>query len=395
MKMRTKRKEYPLRVRSGWLCGALAAGLFGGPADAALKLDTHLSSEAEYDSDIFRVSPNTAEQALGTRRLYDYIWDNQLGADVEYLTGQQRLYTSGDVDRIFYRHHSDLDHNEFKWLAGMDWKLGQAVDGGVEYKDTRHMVPEEDRATPSTNLDYEADRNAGGSVNVKITPEWLAEGRVDWSEQDSPSTDVFFHVDETKYTLAGKYLGPGPITSGLQLQYVTGRAADLTQSGPYSEINTAYSLDYKSGTVSQLSLLLGGSTIHFEEGPHESFSTVTGQLTYKRSLSAKTSLNVDVFRRMEVYAVLADIVEETGGEVSMDWQASSKIFVNLTGSYSYDSFKPTPREDRVAVAGLGLKYQPLTWLSLKPAVHYQNRRSDQTLYDFGDTICSLEAKLQF
>ncbi len=393
--MPTNRKASALRAGLGWLCGTLAVGICGSPAQADLKLDTHLSSEGEYDTDIFRVSQAVAEQTLGTSHLSDFILDSQAGADVAYGLGQQKLYASGDVDRILYKLRTGLDHNEFKWLGGMDWKLGDAFNGGAEYKDSRRMVPEEARATPSTELAFESDRSAGGSFNANITPEWLAGGRVDWSQQESPSPEVYFRMHETTYTLDTKYQGLGYISVGAQVQYVDGKAADSTLSGPFTQINTDLTLDYKSGSVSKLSLLLGGSSIRFEQGASQSYSSEHIDLQYKRSLSAKTSLSVDAFRRTEVYAVLADFVEETGADVSLDWQASPKIFVDLLGSYTLDSFKPDIRNDRVALAQVALNYQPLTWLSFKPAVHYQNRRSDQDLYDFADTIVSLEAKLKF
>lgn len=393
--MPTERRTGLNQASPGWLCGALVASLFGGPTEAALKLDTHLSTEAEYDSNVFRVSEATARQTLGTGRRADEILDSQAGAGVEYKVDQQRLYASGDVDRVLYRRLSNLDHNEFQWLGGMDWKLGSALDGNAEYKTGRHMVAEENRATPSTTLDFETDHTARGSVNLMVAPQWRVESRVDWAEQDSPSPDARFHLDETKYTLGGKYLGFGAINTGLQAQYLTGDFTDAIQSGPYRQINLDYTLDYKNGSLSQLSLLLGGSRRRGRDGKAESFEGFTGELHYKRFISGKTTMGVDLFRRVQSYAVLADYVAETGGDVSMNWQATPKIFVNLLASYIDDSFKLSSREDQLALAELGLNYQPLPWLSIKPAVQYENRQSNQALYSFVDTVVSLKAKVQF
>src|SRR5882757_11080935 len=192
--MRTEHWTSEVRKWPLWLCGTLASALFDGQASADLKLDTYLSSEAEYDSNVFRVSSATAQQALGTTRRDDEILNSEAGANVEYRWDQQRLYASGEVNRILYQRNSALDHNEYQWLGGTTWKLSTTADGGAEYKMARRMVPEENRATPNVSLDFEMDRSAGGSANLMINPQWRLESRIDWIEQDSPSPDARFHL---------------------------------------------------------------------------------------------------------------------------------------------------------------------------------------------------------
>jgi hypothetical protein len=393
--MRTERMRRK-GARPGWiLYGALITGVAGLPAQAQLKMDEHLSETGEYDSNVFRVSEQTAENDLGTRHRSDFISDTQAGVDVQYLLGQQRFYAGGDFDRYMYKHWNQLDRDEYQWLGGLDYKLGSEVDGNAEYKEQRHMVAEENRAIPSTTLDFETDRNAGGSFNLMVTPEWRVESRADWTEQNSPSTDAFFHYDETKYTLGGKYLGFGPISTGLQAQYLTGAYADGVQNGPYRQVNVDYTFDWKRGTLSDLTVLLGGSDRRGRDGSSQSFKGFTGEIDYKQALTVKTSLGASVFRRVQTDAVVGDYVAETGSSLNMNWQATGKIFVNLLGSYSSDKYTLSGRTDKLALAQLGLNYEPLTWLSLKPSVQYENRISNQALYGFADTVASLDVKLKF
>ena len=383
-------------LRPGWIvCGALITGVAGFPAQAQLKLDGHLSETGQYDSNVFRVSPGTARDELGTKHREDYVSDTQAGADAQYLIGQQRLYASGDVDRLVYDHWSQLDRNEFQWLGGMDYKLGTEVDGNGEYREQRRMVAEENRAAPSLNRDMELDRNAGGSFNVNVTPEWRVETRADWTEQDSPSADAFFHYDETKYTLGLKYLGLGPITTGLQAQYLTGAYADGVENGPYRQVNLDYTLDWKQNANSDLTLLLGGSKRRGRDGSTQSFDGFTGELDYKNAVTAKTTVGASVFRRVQTDAVVADYVAETGTSVYANWQATPKIYVNLLASYTDDKYKLSGREDKLALAQLGLNYQALRWFSLKPSVQYENRDSNTSQFSFADTVASLELKAQF
>lgn len=381
--------------RTRWLYGALAAGLCGGTAEAGLKLDTHLSARGEYDTNVFRVSRAVAEQDLGTGKRADYRLDSQAGAALEYTLGEQRLYAAGDVDRIVYQRLSGLDHNEYDWLGGLDWKLGSTVDGGIQYRQGRRMVPEENRAAPSTALDYERDRNGSASANVLVAPEWRVESRADFTSQDSPSPDAFFHYTETGYTLGFKYLGLGAVNMGLQGQYLSGSYADALQTGPYRQVNLDYTLDYRMGAGSQFSLLLGGSQRRGRDGASESFSGFTGEMRYKYRLSGKTTLGLDLFRRVQSYAVTADTVAETGLDFNAGWQPTAKIFVNLLASYVDDAFKQSSREDKLALLELGLNYQPLDWLSFKPTVQYENRQSNQALYSFADTVVGIEAKVKF
>jgi hypothetical protein len=382
-------------ARTRWFYGALVAGLCGGSAEAGLKLDTHLSAQGEYDTNVFRVSRAVAEQDLGTGKRADYRLDSQLGEAVEYTFDDQRLYAAGDVDRIVYKRLSELDHNEYDWLGGMDWKLGGAVDGGIQYKQARRMVPEENRATPSTSLDFEQDKNGSASANFNVAPQWRVQTRADFTSQDSPSPDAYFHYDETAYTAGFKYLGLGALDMGLQGAYHTGNYIDAIQAGPYRQVDLDYTLNYKAGSASQLSLLLGGSQRHGRDGASESFSGFTGELDYKRQLSGKTALGLDLYRRVQSYAVTGDTVAQTGLAFNADWQATAKIFVNLLASYEDDAFKQSSRDDKLALLELGLSYQPLNWLSLKPTVQYENRQSNETLYSFADTVVGIEAKVKF
>jgi hypothetical protein len=393
--MRTDRAVAPQRNWRPLACMSVAAAMYGPPALAEFKIDNHLSSQIEYDSNVYRVSSATAKQTLGSSQRDDEILTSEAGSDIAYLWNAQRLYASGNVRRVLYRRASELDHNEFDWLGGLNWKLGSSVDGDGEYKMQRRMVPEENRALPTTRLDFETDHNAGGSVNLMIDPQWRAESRVDWVEQDSPSQDALFHLDETKYTLGAKYLGLGPVNMGLQAQYLTGTFDDGIQNGPYRQVNLDYTLDYKSGSLSQLSMLLGGSRRRGRNGSSESFSGFTGELHYKRFISGKTTLGADFFRRVESYAVLADYVAETGGDVNMDWQATPKLFVNLLVSFTDDSFQVSARKDQLLITAFSLKYQPITWFFLKPTVQYESRHSNQTVYSFVDTVVGLQGTLQF
>ena len=77
----------------------------------------------------------------------------------------------------------------------------------------------------------------------------------------------------------------------------------------------------------------------------------------------------------------------------MNWQATYKIGVVLTYSYTYrqlpgqgDAPVGGERLDHLQLASLNVDYEPLDWLSLKPFVNYQLRGSNYIGANFNATV---------
>ena len=109
-------------------------------------------------------------------------------------------------------------------------------------------------------------------------------------------------------------------------------------------------------------------------------SGVTGDLDYKRALTGKTTLDVELSRQINAYVYNSGSEIDTIGAIGANWQATYKIDVTLAYNYTYrqlpgqgDSPPGSDRTDRLNYVSLIVDYEALPWLALKPYINYQDR----------------------
>ena len=388
-------------------------GLFAPSTLAQLKLDTSLSGVAEYDSNVFRLpsgapAPGTTVISIPADQRSDRILMAVATANLEYKVGDQRLYLLGDGTHYWYRTYSALNRNEGNGEGGLQWRASDELDGKLSYQQSRRMVPEEARAIPSLDLAYTTNRTASAGINFNVAPQWRLETRGDWIRQDSPAPTVQYKLDEHDYTLGTKYLGLGAIAMGFEVQGIDGSFTapfipvgtiptlplTLTTSH-YRQYSEDLTVDYTVNGLSKLTAKVGSSQRRTRDNSAADSNGFTGELKYKRTISALTSVTLGLFRRLQSYPSFNDYVVETGGSGQLEYHPTPKLYSSLLLQYVNDQFHGADRSDRLALLDAGVGYELFDHFSIKPGVHLENRRSSGGTYSFIDRIYSVEAKLTF
>ncbi len=395
------------------VCAYVALGVLLTQAAAAaeLKLDTSLAAVGQYDSNVLRVEPGPVLTAVSpSGETSDRVLNAVATANLQYKLDRQRLYVMGDATRQWYKRFNQLNHDEYSATGGLDWTGADWIDGTFSVHQDHRMVPEAARLVPSLSLDFQTDQNASAGLNVNVAPQWRMESKFDWIKQDSPSITAPFYLNERDYTVAGKYLGLGQVAMGLQLQYqdgvftgpivppntvVTLAMLPLPQgTSQFHQYNEDLTVDYTVNQMSKLTSKLGASQRRVPGSPNAAANGFTGELQYKRTVSALTKVTLGVFRRLQTFPSFSDYVTESGASAQLDWQPTLKLYTSVLAQYIDDSYHGSDRSDKLALLDAGVNYQWFEHFSLKPGFHFEDRKSSTT-YSYIDRIYSLEAKLMF
>ena len=371
------------------LIGSEAAFAFG-------KLTPYGIAQLEYNSNIFSLS--SREEALaqnGDGQRADRIQRYIAGIDASLPLSNQNLKAKVEGRRLDFAHYNRLDHNEYLLSGGADLRFSRSIDGLLNYQQERRMASFEDRK--STALTLETERVGRAGINFDITPEWRLETGLKSRELDSPLADFpDFRLQENTVSSALKYLVKDAVDFGGYAEYVSGRFDGVLDNGKFHQQSVALTAGYSIKNFSRIASQFG-YTQRKDLGVSGKLSGLTGELSYHRELTGKTSADVQVFRRVRSYVGGASSVKESGAYLTMGWKATPKT--SLTGSYQFTRGQfqeSTPqannlqRRDNTQLARLKLSYQMLPWLAVAPYAGYQVRDSKLDIDSFHTAYGGIE-----
>jgi hypothetical protein len=123
----------------------------------------------------------------------------------------------------------------------------------------------------------------------------------------------------------------------------------------------------------------------------ENTSGFTGLLEIKEQLTPKTGFTVKIDRAVNNYIANSSSEIDTEAAAGIDWQTTYKLAVSLSYAFTYRAFPQQGvngyyQVDYQQYATMGINYQPLRWLLIRPYGNVQTRRSNYIGYDFNSTI---------
>lgn len=404
-----------------WPTVVAFAVLFAVGGSHATRAATFVSPFAvvaiESNSNIFmRPSSQPPFAANGITALGDTVKDYEAGFESELDFGLDRLTLDGEGTRDDYNRFSFLDHTDYDFGAGLDWRLGPVVDGKVSYRQSRYMAPFTD--TLATVLLLDTERIAKATVRVRMSPLWRIDLTPGLHQIDTPLPGFpGFRLSETTGTAELDYLGFGRLTAGLEYLYEHGRYAGIVGATKYDQRDVGLTARYKVSGLSTFSANVGytrrdsvansvdsvrsptrGGTIFAGyAGTIGTTSSVTGSLSYERQLTGKTSASLSLFRRVDSYTAGANPDVATGGSVGVIWKADPKFTVDLNYSLMREQIKGglvavnvANRSDRTQAARVEVRYAALSWLTIRPYFDWTRATSTFRLGNYSQTIVGID-----
>src|SRR5581483_2591294 len=311
-----------------------------GIAAAEVYADPYLAAQEMYDSNVFSLSRALAEKFRGDPRRDDSIFEAMAGVDAGYRFGLQRIFAGFEGRRYDYDYFDELDHNEYTAKAGIRWNAQERVDGSIDAHQTRRAASFINRR--DTELTLETERAGDATLNVNFGPHWRLETGGHYYELDSPLTSADptqpdfpdFALRQSTGTAGLKYTTEARFSVGVEGSYGEGRFSGIPDAPRFRTTTGDLTLNYKASEISEFDADLGYTHL---QGDGLTVNGFSGDIAYRRDLTALTSLKLEGFRRMGGYLAGADVVVDTGAGGEIAWQPTLKI--RLEGGYTFTHSK--------------------------------------------------------
>jgi hypothetical protein len=401
----------------------LAAVLLASPvaAMAQLALTVAGDTQYEYNSNVFALQKGEQTPFGGTNfGDSDLSYGGEL--DASYLWSRQTFYATVLGNEYHYDRFQELNHSDDTLIGGWDWKIGRIWDGIIDVEHIRSMVSFWNLL--GTSLVIQTEQRETGRAGVQATPDWRVEftgltHKIEQPQQGAPNLSL----NESSGTLAIKYTGTAGVTAGVDGNYLKGSFSDTGSNFEpnYSQISGGLTatdevtgqstfqgqLGYTRRTSDGGNPVLGAPGIlDFE---HKGISAVTGLLDYKRNLTGKTKVEVNLSRQINIYVASSTSEIDSIAALSANWQATYRINVLAAYTFTYrqlpnlgnaivggvEVLNGTTQTQRLSAPSLTVTYAPVPWLILKPYLNYTTRSSENFVFgNFASTLIGLRFTLQ-
>jgi hypothetical protein len=383
-------------ARALLFCAALAALTLPIQARAQFTGRATATGQFESDSNVFNLESGFPQPGTDDFRRADSFYAYGAEFDAKYFADRQEFYASAAANDYTYQRFTELNHDDYKIDTGLNWKLGELLDGNLDVRRTHLMVPFVDLTEQTLALSLQTEQRETAQIGIKVTPDW----RVDTvaytrtllePEPGAPNLEL----KESSGTESVSYLGVAGFTSGFIVGYLTGKfeAADNTidENPNYHQTMAGLLGTYKSGRSSFDGQV--GYTDRVSANGVNSVAGVTGQFKFLDQLTPKSSVNMTVSRLISSYVSSASSEIDTLAGLGATWQATYKLGVIVGYTFTYRDYPGqgndpvgSNRIDHQQYATLELEYRPQRWLLIKPYANVQRRGSNYIGGDFNQTI---------
>jgi hypothetical protein len=380
-------------VARGLVVMSVAVGLMT-PMNAHAQFTGNASATGQFESNsnVFNLDSGVPQPGTTAHPQADTFLAYGAAFDLRYLWSKQELYASASTTEFNYQRFTELNHDDYKFDTGLNWVLGELLDGKVEVKRTRTMVPFFDLA--GTTLSLSTEQRESALVGLKVTPEWRIEGSAYTYTLDEPIPQApNLQAKESSGTATAKYLGIAGFTSGVYVGYLSGsfQGTNGTLNPDYHQTSEGLVATYGSSR-STLDGQIGYSRRTSTTGT-DNTSGVTGKFKLKDQLTPKTDVAIELGRAINSYLLNAGSEIDTSAGVTANWQTTYKLLVSLGYTYTYRDYPRqgnnpvgSNRIDHEQYATLGVDYRPQRWIIIKPYLNFLTRNSDYIGGDFNSTI---------
>src|SRR5258707_7595815 len=398
----TKRWEFARFMGIG------AGVLFLAPAIAVAEvaLETSAYAQYEYDSNVFYLAPGVTFPGDSRSDPSDTVLTAGGKFVVADLWQQQKVYLSVQGSDVRYDRFTQLDHSDYNLDGAWIWTLGGNWDGQLQVTRLRAEVPF--TYLVSSQLFLQTEQRETASANFRFNSDWRIEGIGYTRQLDLPQLLApNLQLTESSGQVTLKYTGISRTTAGAMAAYATG---NYDNTGLLSSVagfapkyhQTTFGL-ISTYSVSGLTSLEGqlGYTRRVTPNPAADESGVTGDLHYKRSLTAKTSIDLEFSRQLLSYISGVGSELDSIANLQVRWEATYKVAVMAWYTYIYRQLPNqgfvagTNRLDHLQSTTLLVDYTVRPWLSLRPYVRYETRSSNYPDGDFTGAAIGLNFTVQW
>ena len=370
-------------------------------ADEYDALNVVVGGSVTHDSNPFRLADSVNPQS-------DTIKSGYVGLRVDKPYAQQRFQVDVTETATRYDRFSHLDFDALSYRGAWLWHLSPRVSGTLSADRTESLVPFEE--SRGTQRDLRISQNRVFNLDAWIFGGW--HGLLGVSQSKQTSEQTFQSVPDFRSVSeeAGvKYIAQSNSWASLIRRSIQGHYLNPA-SFPVSTGNDAYRQDeseLRAGWV-----LNGRSTVlsrlawierHNENFTPRNFSGLTGELGYNWIPTAKLHLDFLAKRDLSPYQDMFSAYRvDNVLSFAPSWQVSGKITLHMRLEHIQSHFRggvavsgAPSRNDTTRTALLGADWSLLRGVSVGASLQRQRRSSNNTSFEYDDTIAGVNASLMF
>lgn len=388
------------RDAAGAACMALLACAAHAQEEEPSPYWIGVSQSFTHDSNVFR-------SESGVPEISDWISSTGLLAGVDQPLGRGHLSASFAVNHNKYQDVERLDNTDHNLRAQLDWASIERLSGDVRAYH-RQALQQYDQVTSLGGIAARAEntvRGGAAQVRVGVVTRWTLEGGVAYDENLNEQPFDNRDLRQSSANLGVRFRPSDLFSWRVGLRHSEGTYPRYIDPGSQQTIGDEFKRDDidLSTTWSPTGNSTLAARVAYTREDHTALSQRsaefwTGVLDYNWQITGKTSMRFSLSHDSNAgsadidYGLYSDQSNDTqrrtAGLVSARWEATSKILVYATASYSYrkidDAFfltvpgqPPSPQiasgKDRTTQATLGAKYQYNRGLGFSCSLSHQTR----------------------
>jgi len=327
-------------------------------------------------------------------------------ADLDWRRQELQLDVVGS--RSFFDEYSLLDEWLFSGNAQWLWQVGDHLDGRVGYSYSRTYPEFSDLQVATDDLVTNQYGQFGIDWRMLARLELRLLAEASRYEHEDPALAESDHRVESG-TAGLFYVSPTNTSIGVQYKASEGEypnrqtVDDLLIDNNYSENESSLAITKPFEVNLELDLRVGYTRREHEEVPQRDFGGTTGHVRLRYAPTAKTSVQLAVYRELSVVEELsASYAVAEGASIGPAWAPTSKIVVQayymyeervLSGDPGVVIDDTPPREDRTHAGRLIGGYEPNDNIRVSITYEHGWRSSNVATADYDYNLVLLNLTL--
>ncbi|MEO8315997.1 MAG: hypothetical protein ABI645_14540, partial [Pseudomonadota bacterium] len=320
--------------------------------------------------------------------------------------GPLQMHLNAQYTEVDYSAIDSLDHGQYAYSGGLEWKPVPAFDASLIASQTRAPLSFADFGGTQTVL--QTTTQAELTLRVRPTPRWqIGLTPPGWRNTKTPLQSAQdFKLDEKTYRGTVGFLGAGQLVPGLSATHTRGKNSGIATATRYGEDTVQGTLDYKATGFSTFTFAAGRTQRSTRlivpatapQPPATTTSGFTGSIGYRRQLSVKTAFYFNANRSFQQYDASVNPTVSTGFTTGLDWAATPKFSMSVDTSFAWSDIQDLPiagtisnRSYLVRSYTTNARYQMTQRFSLRTYFTRSMRNSGRTYSDqYNGNVAGLE-----